>query len=146
MPDRPDTTSGGPPDEVRIAFLLSRLGGRQSSAFVELLRPLGLRGKEFAVMNTIALSGEQSQQQIGAALEIDPSGLIATIDGLEERGLLERRRDPADRRRNIVALTRPGRAKLDEGRAAARRRAEELTAPLSAAERRTLLELLAKLA
>lgn len=77
---------------------------------------------------------------------IDPSGLIATIDELEQRGWLERRRDPGDRRRNVIVLTEAGAAKLAEGRAAARRRAEELTAPLSAKERRALRDLLAKIA
>jgi DNA-binding MarR family transcriptional regulator len=77
---------------------------------------------------------------------IDPSGLIATIDDLEERGWLERRRDPEDRRRNVVVLTEAGVAKLAEGRAAARRRAQELTAPLSGTERRALRDLLAKIA
>jgi DNA-binding MarR family transcriptional regulator len=77
---------------------------------------------------------------------IDPSGLIATIDDLEERGWLERRRDPDDRRRNVVVLTEAGAAKLAEGRAAAYRRARELTAPLSAKERRALRDLLAKIA
>jgi DNA-binding MarR family transcriptional regulator len=77
---------------------------------------------------------------------IDPSGLIATIDDLEERGWLERRKDPADRRRNVVVLTEAGVAKLAEGRGAAYARARELTAPLSAKERRALRDLLAKIA
>jgi DNA-binding MarR family transcriptional regulator len=75
-----------------------------------------------------------------------PSGLIATIDELEERGWLERRRDPSDRRRNVVVLTEAGPTELAEGRAAVRRRAEELTAPLSAKERRVPRDLLAKIA
>ncbi len=134
----------GPPVEIRIAILLGRLGTRQLNTITELLRPLGLRAKEFAVMNAVAHTGEPSQQAIGAAMEIDPSGLIATIDALEERGWLERRRDPADRRRNMVVLTDAGRAKLDEGRAVARQRAEQLLEPLSSAERQALLELLSK--
>jgi DNA-binding MarR family transcriptional regulator len=69
-----------------------------------------------------------------------------SIDDLEERGWLERRKDPADRRRNVVVLTDAGAAKLSEGRAAAFERAKELTAPLSARERRALRDLLAKIA
>ena len=136
----------GPPEEVQIAFLLTRLGSRQGTAFGELLRPIDLRPKQFALMNIVALADGPSQQEVGARMELDPSGLIATIDELEERGWLERRRDPSDRRRNVVVLTETGAAKLAEGRAAARRRAEELTAPLSAKERRALRDLLAKIA
>jgi DNA-binding MarR family transcriptional regulator len=136
----------GPPEEVQIATLLARIGGAQASAVTALLAPLGLRPKQFGLMNVVALADGPSQGEIGAAMGIDPSGLIATIDDLEERGWLERRRDPADRRRNVVVLTEAGDAKLSEGRAAAFERAKELTAPLSAKERRALRDLLAKIA
>jgi DNA-binding MarR family transcriptional regulator len=97
-------------------------------------------------MNVVALAEGPSQGEIGAAMGIDPSGLIATIDDLEERGWLERQKDPKDRRRNVVVLTEAGTVKLAEGRAAAYARAQELTAPLSAKERRALRDLLAKIA
>ena len=140
-----DQLPAGPPPEVQIAFLLTRLGGRQSNAFGEALRPLELRPKQFAVMNIVALADGPSQQEVGASMELDPSGLIATIDDLERRGWLERRPSERDRRRNALYLTRAGKKKLDAGRTAARRRAEELTGPLSAKERETLLRLLRKL-
>jgi DNA-binding MarR family transcriptional regulator len=136
----------GPPEEVQIATLLARVGGAQASAFAALLAPLGLRPKQFGLMNVVALADGPSQGEIGAAMGIDPSGLIATIDDLEGRGWLERRKDPDDRRRNVVVLTEAGSAKLSEGRAAAFERAKELTAPLSAKERRALRDLLAKIA
>jgi DNA-binding MarR family transcriptional regulator len=130
---------------VRIAFLISRLGGRQSNAFAELLRPLGLRPKQFAVMNLVQLGDGPSQQEIGAAMELDPSGLIATLDELERAGWLERRRRTADRRRYELYLTDAGSEKLAEGRHAAGVRAEQLTSRLTAGERSTLLGLLEKL-
>lgn len=135
----------GPPEEARIAFLLTRLGGRQANRFGELLSPLGLRRKQFAVMNLVALGDGPSQQEVGASMELDPSGLIATIDGLEDRGWLERQRSAGDRRRHELRLTEAGTEKLAEGRAAALARARELTAPLSARERKTLLGLLERL-
>src|SRR5882757_2356206 len=95
----------GPPEEVQIAFLLTRLGSRQANAFADLLRPLELRPKQFAVMNLVDLGDGPSQQQVGAAMELDPSGLISTIDGLEQRGWLERRRSEGDRRRHALHLT-----------------------------------------
>jgi DNA-binding MarR family transcriptional regulator len=136
----------GPPEEVQIATLLARVGGTQAVAFAALLAPLDLRPKQFGLMNVVALADGPSQGEIGAAMGIDPSGLIATIDDLEERGWLERCRDPDDRRRNVVVLTEAGATKLSEGRAAAYRRALELTAPLTAKERRALRDLLAKIA
>jgi hypothetical protein len=124
------TARKGAPEEVQIAFLLTRLGARQANAFAELLRPLDLRPKQFAIMNLVALGDGPSQQQIGASMELDPSGLISTIDELEERGWLERRRSSNDRRRHALY----------------RSRAEELTSPLGKRERSTLLGLLGKLA
>jgi DNA-binding MarR family transcriptional regulator len=136
----------GPPEEVQIATLVARVGNAQSAAFGALLAPLGLRPKQFGLMNVVALADGPSQGEIGAAMGIDPSGLIATIDELEDRGWLERRRDPDDRRRNVVVLTEAGSVKLSEGRQAALERAHELVAPLSAKERRALRDLLAKIA
>jgi DNA-binding MarR family transcriptional regulator len=140
-----ESAEKGPPTEVQIAFLMTRLGSRQANAFAELLRPLELRPKQFAIMNLVDLADGPSQQQVGAAMELDPSGLIGTIDELEERGWLERRRSSSDRRRHSLFLTATGSDKLAEGRWAARRRAEELTSPLSERERGTLLNLLKKL-
>ena len=142
----PDGPPPGSPAEVQIAFLLTRLGGKQSAAFAELLRPLELRPKQFAVMNIVALADGPSQQEIGTSMELDPSGLIGTIDELEARGWLERRPSERDRRRNALHLTKGGEKKLGEGRAAALRRGQELTGPLSERERETLLRLLLKLA
>jgi DNA-binding MarR family transcriptional regulator len=135
----------GPPEKVQIAFLLTRLGTRQATAFTELLRPIGLRPKQFAVMNVVALADGPSQQEVGAQMELDPSGLIATIDELEARGWLERRRSERDRRRHALYLTASGDAKLAEGRQAARSRAEELTSALDPEEQTALLDLLRKL-
>jgi DNA-binding MarR family transcriptional regulator len=136
----------GPPEEVQIATLVTRVGAAQASALTALLAPLGLRPKQFGLMNVVALAEGPSQGEIGAAMGIDPSGLIATIDELEGRGWLERRRDPGDRRRNVVVLTEAGTDMLSEARAAAYQRAKELTAPLTAKERRALRDLLAKIA
>jgi DNA-binding MarR family transcriptional regulator len=140
------TKRGGPPLEARIGYLLSKLGRRQSLRFAELLQPLGLRPKHFALMNVIDLADGPSQQQLGVALGLDPSGLIAAIDELEEAGLLQRRRAEEDRRRHALFLTGAGGAKLAEAREAARRRGEELIAPLSRAEAESLHELLKRMA
>jgi DNA-binding MarR family transcriptional regulator len=146
MADKPKgTPPTGPPEEVQIAFLLTRLGSRQATAFGDLLRPLDLRPKQFAVMNIVALADGPSQQEVGAQMELDPSGLIATIDQLEARGWLERWRSETDRRRHALYLTGSGKTKLDEGRRVALDRARGLTSALGAKERSTLLGLLRKL-
>jgi DNA-binding MarR family transcriptional regulator len=136
----------GPPLEARIAYLLSKVGSRQSARFSDLLKPLGLRPKHFAVMNVVDLGEGPSQQQVGEALGLDPSGLIPAIDELEANGLLERRRAPEDRRRYALFLTRPGKTKLAKAREASRKRGEELIAPLSEAEAQSFHDLLHRIA
>jgi DNA-binding MarR family transcriptional regulator len=138
--------SHGPPLEVRIAYLLSKVGRRQSARFAELLKPLGLRPKHFALMNVVDLADGPSQQQLGEALGLDPSGLISAIDELEAGGLLERRRAPEDRRRHALFLTRAGEAKLAKARRASRRRGKELIAALSDTEAETFQDLLQRIA
>ncbi|OLT03854.1 hypothetical protein BJF90_04255 [Pseudonocardia sp. CNS-004] len=65
-----------------------------------------------------------------------------TRRSIEGRDLVVRRRDPADRRRRHVALTDAGRALVADLVPVVERANEELLAPLSAEERRTLLDLL----
>jgi DNA-binding MarR family transcriptional regulator len=149
MPD-PKTTGAaarrGPPLEARIGYLLSVVGRRQSTRFTDLLKPLGLRPKHFALMNVVDLAEGPSQQQVGEMLGLDPSGLIPAIDELEAEGLLERCRAAEDRRRHALYLTRAGRAKLTKAREAARKRGEELIAPLSEAEAETFHDFLERIA
>jgi DNA-binding MarR family transcriptional regulator len=132
--------------EARIAYLLSKVGRQQSLRFAELLKPLGLRPKHFALMNIVDLADGPSQQQLGEALGLDPSGLISAIDELEGAGLLERRRARQDRRRHALYLTRAGEAKLAKAREASRRRGEELIAPLSQEEAESFHDLLKRVA
>jgi DNA-binding MarR family transcriptional regulator len=136
----------GPPLEARIGYLLSVVGRRQSTLFMDLLKPLGLRPKHFALMNVVDLADGPSQQRVGEMLGLDPSGLISAIDELEAAGLLERRRAPDDRRRHALSLTPAGRAKLATARRASYTRGKELIAPLSDAEVQTLHDLLQRVA
>jgi DNA-binding MarR family transcriptional regulator len=126
--------------------LVTKVGRRQAVRFAELLKPLDLRPKHFALLNVVALSDGPSQQQVGEALGLDPSGLISAIDELEARRLLERRRDPGDRRRYALFLSEAGEATLTEARKAVLRRGKELVAQLSDAEAQSLHDLLLKVA
>jgi DNA-binding MarR family transcriptional regulator len=71
--------------------------------------------------------------------------MVATIDGLQERGLAERRPHPSDRRKRAIHLTEAGRAALAEGQATARDTGREVFARLTDDERRQLDRLLRKL-
>jgi DNA-binding MarR family transcriptional regulator len=79
-------------------------------------------------------------------LDYDRSQVVGLLDDLEERGLVLRKRDPADRRRQIVTLTPEGHKALDEFRGLSKNLEKDFLAPLDADERRTLHELLLRVA
>jgi DNA-binding MarR family transcriptional regulator len=142
----PSSIPSGAPVHARAAYLLARVGRTQSARFAERMRSIGLRPKHFAVLNAIALAGGASQQEIGAHMGLDPSGLVGAIDELETMGLVERRRDAADRRRYALGLTDEGTRTLRRARRLVGESARELLGALDDAEVATLVDLLGRVA
>ena len=116
-------------------LLLARLARTAGYRLGEALEAMQMRTHEFPVLNHLADSGPVSQQELGAALRINPSNLVGLLDLLEADGLLVRTRDRADRRRHLVELTAAGRQRLAKAWLAAEATERELLAPLSPAER-----------
>ena len=141
-----ERTPSIPPQAASVAFLLSKVGRTQAQRFTDRLGPLGLRPRHFLLLNNVALNEGSSQQQLGDRLALDPSGLVAVIDDLEGAGLVERRHDPADRRRYAIHLTPTGRRRLERARQVAMERERELLAPLSQREQELLHDLLLRIA
>jgi DNA-binding MarR family transcriptional regulator len=83
--------------------------------------------------------------ELADRLGIVPRSVTTVIDALEEAGLVRRETDPANRRAIRLHLTSRGLAVRDDLREARRRASEDLFAPLPAADRRRLAELLAAL-
>lgn len=104
----------------------------------------GLTNVQFGVLNVLARLGDASQRELGDALDLDRSTVAGLVARLESRGLVERGRAPADRRRNVVRLSPEGRDTLARHADAAARVDTALTASLSDAERACLQRLLTK--
>jgi DNA-binding MarR family transcriptional regulator len=94
------------------------------------------------VLAALSDLGPRSQQQLADALDVDKSHLVARIDDLQRRGLVTRTQDPADRRRNRIALTAAGRRLIDGLRPVAQESQQGFLNALSPAEQETLLSLL----
>jgi DNA-binding MarR family transcriptional regulator len=138
VPSSPD--SGVPFRSV--GFTLSSIGYAVARRFREILAPLELEPREFALLRAVGAAEGQTQQAIGGRLQIPPSRMVAFVDALEARGLLERRLNPEDRRTRALHLTDAGRDLLERAFALAAAHERDLCAGLSAAEREQLLDLL----
>ena len=122
--------------------LLFRLWRASHTRTAAALESIGLTPPLFAVLNFLRARDGAIQQEIGAAMGIDPSTMVALVDELERAGLAKRRPHPQDRRAREVLITPKGRRTLDRGRALAREVEGEVLQGLAPAERRQLLKLL----
>ena len=136
-----------PPREFleSAAFLLKRLGFALKERTMDALEPTGLSPYHHAVLTLLDEEPRETQAMIADALGYDRSHLVGLLDDLEKRGLVERRRDPADRRRHVVTLTADGKKTLGKLRAIAQQLDDEFLAPLDAKQRETLHSLLLEL-
>ena len=127
-----------------VAFLLSQVGIHASQRFARRIAEIDLQPPQFRVMNMVDAAEGRSQQAIAEAIGAPPSRMVAIVDELEARGLIERRPHPGDRRVHALYLTAAGRRLLARGRKIALEHEEELMKGLSAADRRRLVALLQK--
>jgi DNA-binding MarR family transcriptional regulator len=125
-----------------VGFTISSTGYAVARMFREILAPLELEPREFALLRAVAASEGQSQQAIGERLQIPPSRMVAFVDALEARGLLERRQNQLDRRARALHVTADGASVLARAFALAAAHERELCSALSDAEREQLLDLL----
>ena len=129
-----------------VGFMLSSLGHAVAARFSARLEPLGLEPREFALLRVIGSGEGHSQQAAGEQLGVPASRMVALVDQLEDRGLLERRPSPRDRRAHALHLTPAGKRLLAEAIGLAAGLEGELTETLDAAEREQLIELLDRVA
>jgi DNA-binding MarR family transcriptional regulator len=106
------------------------------------LAPIGLRTRHFSVLAALTNAGPASQQALGAKLRVDRTTMVKTVDDLERLGLVERRRNVADRRFYDLTPTPAGRNAVAAAEVALAATEADLLAPLDAAQRAQLHELL----
>lgn len=114
--------------------------------FAERLARFDLAPPHTGLLRTVAVQPGRSQRALAEQLGLVPSRLVVLVDELESAGLIERRRDPGDRRHYLLHLTDAGVERVREIGAVAMEHGAELLAPLSARERADLTRLLTGLA
>ncbi len=131
-----ENSSTGP---ILLVTQLSRLISRRSTPEL-----LGQTLKELAALSYLRDYRESTQQSLVEGLCIDANYGVLLLNDLEESGLVERRRDPTDRRRHIVSMTEEGSKALQQAEAAQQTLEDEMLGALNKEERTTLSHLLRK--
>jgi DNA-binding MarR family transcriptional regulator len=146
LPSPTTTKSSSTRSGASPAFLLAQVGAHAAAKFAERLSAINLSPPHAGILRVVHTSGGISQQSLAEHLRILPSRLVVLIDELEERGMVERRTDPADRRSYALHLTDEGRDTMKAIGRVARDHQDTLLASLSAQERDLLASLLLRVA
>jgi DNA-binding MarR family transcriptional regulator len=134
------------PRKQNPAFLLSQVGAHSAEVFARLLVPLKLSPSHSGILWMLGRSGGLSQRQLAANLNIHPSRLVAILDELEDRALVERKEHARDRRLYALHLTTKGEATFAKLRRIADDHRKLICADLSEEECEQLAKLLQRIA
>jgi DNA-binding MarR family transcriptional regulator len=144
MDERPGSLPGA--SEEDFAYLLVQLGSHLARQFSQRLAPLGLEPRHAGMLSRLAANQGLSQQAIGELIGLNPTRMVFLVDELEQRGLVERQRNTADRRSYALYLTAHGQDTLREIQASRKKHQDQIGASLTQAERAQLTGLLRRLA
>ena len=114
-------------------------------AFFRHMATYGLRPADFSVLSLIAHNPGLTSRQLCSTLNIQPPNLVGMINQLQKRELITRRPHPRDGRAMGLHLTPAGKKMIAQAEATATELEADATARLSAAERKTLIQLLRKI-
>jgi DNA-binding MarR family transcriptional regulator len=144
-PNRRDRASIPPALSDRLGYLLGQAHLAHRRLAEGELAALGLSAKGFGALSVLADEGPLPQQLLGERMGIDRTTMVAVVDELEGKGLVERERSPADRRAYALRTTAPARRVLRRATQAAERVEAQFLAPIHAADQTRLKELLRQL-
>jgi DNA-binding MarR family transcriptional regulator len=130
----------------RLAYLLKRAQVELAALHEQFLAPFAISAGELAILLLIDAREPESQQQVARRLGIDRTTMVELIDALEDKGLLARRPDARDRRRNVIELTDAGQKTLRRATRASDQAEQRLLAELNDVEAAQLRALLRRIA
>ena len=126
-------------------WLLSQVSLRSHRMLAEAFAQAGARGYDYRLLAALGQYGPASQVALGRRTGIDRSDVVAALDDLTAKGFVRRRRDDADLRRNVIAITAKGQRHLQRLDELAGGVQEDLLAPLSRAERERFVSALGRI-
>jgi DNA-binding MarR family transcriptional regulator len=137
-----DTAPRHPTERADLAAMITSLGRTLVAAELPVLRARDLSMWGYVVLTALATGPMRTQAALARAIGADKTRIIGVLDELQQRGLIQRQPDPADRRVHLLALTAAGRRRHKSAQAAIHRREDQLLAQLPAADRRGFLRAL----
>jgi DNA-binding MarR family transcriptional regulator len=129
-----------------VGWLLGEVARHAASLFAEQVATISLTPPQAAILRAIAAEPGRSQQTLSAQLGLLPSRFVAHVDALEQRGCVERRRNPRDRRLQTLYLTEEGKKLVRRLSGVTRDHERQLIAGLNAEQSGALRDLLVALA
>lgn len=138
-----ETPDGMPASAVRAAHEIRVVVGRLRRRFKETYDNEELTPTQTAVLSRLSKDGPASTSALAAAERVRPQSMAATLGVLDERGLIRRRPDPDDGRRQLISLSESGTAYVDDARRAGEEwLARSLESGYTEEERQTIIEAL----
>jgi DNA-binding MarR family transcriptional regulator len=96
-------------DTPRLGYLLKRAHLQFGQLVSEALSPLGIDNREWAVLISLDERRPRSQAELATLVGVDRTTMVALVDSLQRKGLIERRPHADDRRKNAIEITASGR-------------------------------------
>jgi DNA-binding MarR family transcriptional regulator len=129
---------------TKASWLLNQAAIPANRLLNEALASVDARRHHYALLAALDEVGAASQAELSRRTTIDRSDMVATVNELADKGLVERSPDAVDRRRNVVTLTAAGRRHLRKLDRLLAKVQDDLLEPLSADERQHLVDLLTR--
>ncbi len=140
--DETPTIQLPPSIKERLGFLLAKSHLSLLGQVEAKMGPTDLTGRHYGCLTVIGDEGPMTQQRLGKRMGVDRTTVVAIVDALERNGLVERRRNPEDRRAYALEVTPEGRKWQQRLTEVIVETEDEFLATLSARERKQFVELL----
>ncbi|WP_420594543.1 MarR family winged helix-turn-helix transcriptional regulator [Deinococcus sp.] len=141
-----DERSFSPTLRANLVFMLNKATEESNRQMAVVTGPHGFSIKQYGLLLLLEAEGPQAQIVLSEKVGLDRTTVMTTVDRLEKQGLVERRPDANDRRKNCVTLTEAGQRMVNQNAAQLQAAQDELFSELTKAEREQLHQLLNKLA